>query len=59
MAAPAPALPAAAPIAAPAAAPRAVPIAAPLTAVEVDTCSVVVPVCCAAHWRHTASSNWN
>jgi hypothetical protein len=36
-----------------------VPIAAPATAVFVDAWPVVVPVCCAAHCRHVASSIWN
>jgi len=36
-----------------------VPTAAPATVVFAEAVSVVVPVCCAAHWRHTASSNWN
>ena len=51
-------LPAAAPSAAPAAAPTSVPIAAPPTVLSVAALLVVVPVCCAAHSRHTASSTW-
>lgn len=51
--------PAAAPIAAPAAAPTAVPTAAPRTVLCVVACFVVVPVCCIAQCRQTASSDWN
>src|SRR2546425_208039 len=59
IAAPVAGLPAAAPMAAPAAAPTAVPMAAPLIVLWLDVRSVVVPVCCADHWRQTASSVWN
>jgi len=58
-AAPTPALPAAAPSAAPAAAPTRVPITAPPTVLSVAVLSAVVPICCEAHWRQSASSAWN
>src|SRR5947208_9636022 len=59
MAAP-PRKPPPAPIAAPVAGlPAAVPMAAPLIVLWLDVRSVVVPVCCADHWRQTASSVWN
>lgn len=51
--------PYAAPIAAPLAAPSTVPTAAPLTAALLDACCVVVPVCSAAHSRHSSSSTLN
>src|SRR5438309_11429607 len=34
-------------------------MAAPLIVLWLDVRSVVVPVCCADHWRQTASSVWN
>src|SRR3984893_6283925 len=34
------------------------PLAGPPTVLSVAALLVVVPVCCAAHWRHTASSTW-
>ncbi len=52
-------LPAAAPSAAPAAAPTTVPITAPPTVLSVAVFCAVVPTCCEAHWRQTASSPWN
>src|SRR6266508_5918383 len=46
-------------MAAPSPAPTTVPTAAPVTVLAAPAWLGVVPVCCNAHCRHTASSAWN